>query len=164
MINMLPLVLIIPAVLTILEKVLGPLVNKTGLIAGLSNIDLSKGFVGGIMSVVESVMGNLKDDKKLELQMELESLRGQLQLNFIDAQSETFFKYGARLVIFWGLGINLVVHYTVVNCIDIVNSVFDKDIGQIPPFDNMALIIISGLLGLYMAARSIDKYNVTKDV
>lgn len=156
---MLPLLALIPGLLWTGAKFVGPILesHSSQLLPLLTNI-LSNSPTGKkIVAAFESVMGSIDEQKKQEFTLELDSMLGQIELDKQESISESSFKSCWRPFIAWGMGINIVLHYTIVNMIDIVSTLFHTQINQVPQMDNMALAIISGLLGLYMVARSADK-------
>lgn len=158
---MLPLLALIPGLLWTGAKYVGPILAQhadqiTPLLAKvLSNSPTGK----KIVDAFESVLGHIDEVKKDEFTLELDSMLGQIDLNKIDAASPRLFNSGWRPFFAWGIGANIVLHYTVVNLIDICNAIFGTSISQVVAMDHMALSLMSGLLGLYMAARTLEKHS-----
>lgn len=155
-----PILALLPAILGLTTAIVGPLLesHKNSIISQI----LGGGFdgtVGSIINIIESVIGKMDDLKRAELQAQVATLLAQAELNKIDAQSDHFIQWAWRPLLAWGLGVNIVLHYTVVNIIDILNGLLRLNLHQIAPMDPMALTLMTGLLGIYMAARSFDKKN-----
>jgi hypothetical protein len=153
-----PILALLPSLFGLMTTVVGPIVeeHKTSIISQIVN-GAFDGSSSSLMNIIEGAIGKIADQKKIELQAQIQTLLAQADITKTDAQSESWVKYGWRLAIAWGLGLNLVIHYTLVNAIDIINSLVGTNISQIPPMDHMALLIITGLLGLYMGARTYEK-------
>lgn len=152
------ILMLIPTIWSVLERVLGPVVSNTsGLFGSVISAVISSPTVGSIIKAVETSIGTLEDTKKTELQAQLEIALGQIDLDKIDAQSNRFIQWGWRPCFAWGIGLNIILHYSVVNIVDILNSLFHLGISQIPQMDNMALALMTGILGLYMGARTVEK-------
>lgn len=156
---MFPLLALIPGLLWTGAKYVGPILesHSTQIASKLGDI-LSDSPTGKkIVDAFESVLGPISDDKKNQFTLELDSMLGQIDVDKIEAQSESRFDSGWRPFLGWGLGSNIVLHYTVVNLIDVVNSLLGLHISQIPGLDPMSLSLMTGILGLYMTARSFEK-------
>src|ERR1019366_7271986 len=151
-----PLALIIPGLLWVFEHIVGPLTEESKSSIGSSLMGLvGSTFSSGIMGIFSQYMNNASSKQQQDFQLAVDSLLGQIQIDEVEAKSENIFVSGWRPAIAWILGLNIGLHYTLVNMIDILNSLFHFSICAIPPMDNMALALMSGILGLYMVARTV---------
>lgn len=149
---------LLPLIFPLAEKVFGSVIDDTAKASIVSKIGgsvLGQGFEKIVSGAFSSVLGTIASDKQHEFELELASLTGQLNLD----QQEEVSRFNPREFVFWGVGLNLVTHYTLVNIISILNSLVGCHITSIPPLDTMFLIISTGLLGLHMATSTIEKLN-----
>ena len=152
--------MLIPGLFTLLEKVIGPLLTSesktsiTGKIFGMA-ASLSS---GGILTAIESVVGNIESQQRIELQAQIQTLLGQCTVDQIEANSDTFFKYGWRPFLAWGLSVLVIIHLTIAEIANVLHMIGYSP-GSIAPMDTLTTTLIFGLLGLYMSARTIEKVN-----
>lgn len=156
---MFPLLMLIPSILGIGEKVLGGIAaeHKASIVSNILGTITGSPTANGLVGIFQNVMGNIEDSKRLELQAELETLLAQSQLDTVEAQSEHFFDRGWRPALAWGISTNIVLHYSFVNMFGLYNFIVYGV--SIPPMDAMSLTLMTGLLGLYIGARSIEKFK-----
>ncbi len=160
---MLPLLALIPGLLWTGAKVIGPIIEDhasqitQGILALTSKTPLGKDIAG----VFDKVLGGLDQAKKDDLAIQLQSLIDQSDLDKQEAQSTSLFISGWRPMLAWMLGLNIGIHYTLINLIDIINcglkyAGYDK-VANLSPMDPMTLTLMTGLLGLYMGVRTFEK-------
>ncbi len=159
---MFPLLALIPGLLYTGAKVVGPLIedHATAITKGILALTSKTPIGKEIADVFSAVLGNVDEQKKTELQLQLQSYIDQTKINELE-QTESLFDRGWRPALAWVLAINIGIHYTIVNVIDIINCVlkyldYDK-VAQIAPMDAMTLSLMTGLLGLYISARTYEK-------
>lgn len=143
--------LLIPGLFTLLEKCLGPILTMTHKSSIITSI--IGGFDGsssGLMGIIEGAIGKIEDQKKLELQAEVETLLAQSKIEEIEAQSPHFLAWAARPCFEWIILLNIGFHYTLVSAIDTYNF-FMGTTDTVHALDPMALAICLSLLGIYHA-------------
>lgn len=154
------LLLLLPGLFTLLEKVVGPmLAGNSGSIAqkimGLG----SGATLSGVMGVITGTLGNLEDTKRIEIQAELGLLMEQCKINETDAtSSDSFYYKGARPFIFWGFGIITLFHCLMAEMYNNLIAI-GYNVGHLAPMDNMAWYMLGGLAGIWAISRGIEKVN-----
>lgn len=149
--------MLIPGIFELLEKIVGPLLSsQKGSI--VSSILAGSPTAQGVIGAIEGVIGNLESSKQAEFKAQLETLLAQSHTNDIEAQSEHFFNSGWRPFLAWGLGLNIVAHATIISFIDVL-QLFGYNPPLLTPIDTITLSLMTSLLGIYMTARTVEKYS-----
>lgn len=159
--TMLPMLLTIMSIFDIAVKYVGPIVtsSKHTMLSGiLGAITDGKGATG-IIGIIESVIGKIEDAKKQEMSTEIAALLAQTEIDKIEAK-EAFFDRGWRPALAWGLSIITVVHLVIAEFSNLLALYHGSSLA---PMDTMTTILLTGLLGIYMTARTVEKVNSNQD-
>lgn len=149
--------MLIPGLFAILEKFVGPMIaghasSIASKIMGLgSSIDSSS-----ILGVLESTMGQIESVQKLEIKAELDTLLAQCAIQQVAESNPSFFRSGCRDTLEWGLSIVVLIHLIIVEAANIHALISG---GVLSPLDTLTTTLLMGLLGLYGAAKTIEKFN-----
>lgn len=152
--------MLIPGLFTLLEKVVGPMLTSDARSSILSKV-FGGGFGGtasSLMDIITGTLGKLEDEKIVELKGELETLLANCQIDQTEAKSERFLNWGWRPCFAWGLSIIILFHLATAELANVLHMI-GYNPGTLAPLDNMTLLIMSGLLGIYMGARTVEKVN-----
>lgn len=154
--------MLIPGIFSLLEKIIGPLIfsQKSSISSGVISAIMSGQGLEGILKAIQGVTGTIENAKLEELKIQLDSLLAQCKINEIEAASDSRFKSWWRPFLCWGLGINIVAHSTIITLIDIL-QLFGYNPPTLTPLDTITLTLMSGVLGLGIATRTIEKYTDT---
>lgn len=150
--------MLIPGIFTFLDRILGPLfsVSKDAVEIGLKTI--KNPTISSIFSVIEGSIASMTDAQKMEIKGEIATLLAQSGIDDDDAKSEHWIQYAWRPFLAWGLSVNIVAHATIITIIDVL-ELFGYNPPALTPIDTVTLTLMCGLLGLYMSARTIEKYS-----
>jgi len=148
--------MILPGLFSLLEKVVGPLLEGHAASIASKVIGLGSGASpGGILGAVEGVVGTIAADKKIELMGEIKTLLAQAQLQDIDSNKESFFRWGCRDSLEWALSIIVVTHLAIIESYNILALLHG---GTFQPLDSLTTALLGGLLGLYGVGKVAEKY------
>lgn len=150
--------LLIPGIFELLEKIVGPLMSSTkgSIISGLLG---SNGTIGGIMEAITGVLGNIEQEKIVEITAQVNTLLAQSQVNQIDAKANSIWHRPA-LVLEWGLVIIILYH---LGLAEVSNSISFFHGYSLAPLDNLTAGLMFGLLGLYRGAKALETVNSNSD-
>ncbi len=153
-----PIAMLIPGVLWLFEHVVAPIAEEhlPTLTAKLGALAATSG-ASDIISTIEGVVGKVEDSKLAALQAQISLLLEQAKINEVEAASASMFIAGARPFLFWGLSILLLVHLTLWNVIDALNSLVGTHITQIGQIDPITLSLLSAILGIGIVSRTAEK-------
>lgn len=162
---MLPLLLVVPGIIALFEKVAGPVLaaSHAPIISALGSLFASStGFTSsGIIGIFEQYMGQLTSEQRQQFQLELDSLLGQIQIETVNAQSPSLWGK-ARGFLTWGLSINVVINATVFEAANILRMC-GKDISELQSMDPVTLGFLSSLLGLLVWSKTKERINDVAD-
>lgn len=171
---MIPILLALPTILPIAEKIFGAITNdqKTSIIGKLAGAVFSPGVESSISSVFRDVLGVMDDEKRLQFELELQSLLGQLNLNALEEQSDSAFQRGWRPTLAWlgviGIAINtigLFLFHTILFVLaftSVDQDTLDFAYKMVPSVDLTLLgTLLVQMLGVGTQAvlRTFEKYN-----
>lgn len=152
--------LLLPGLFTLLEKVVGPMMEgQAGSIASKVMALGNSVSSSGIMSAIQSVIGNINDQQRLELNAELQVLLANCAINQTEASSnESFFYKGPRPTAFWVFLGLAGIHCAFAESFNILHAL-GYQVGLMAPMDNMAWYMLGGLAGIWAIGRSVEKVN-----
>lgn len=155
--------MLIPGLFELLEKLVGPALTSVGKSSIITSIfgGAWDGTAGGLTNIVAGVIGGLQNEKVEEIKAQVASLLAQAQIN--DKEPEVFFYRGWRPCLAWALSIIVATHLFLLELGNILSMFNITTVGQMAPLDNMTLILLTSLLGIYMGARTVEKVNSNAD-
>lgn len=158
-----PFLALIPGIFSILDRIIAPvLTSSTGqglLGAVISQLTSKSPTAAGILAAIEGVTGKLEDTKRLELQQEFQLLMAQIDVNkFEDSKDSKTFT--PRTTLFWGLSLITLIHLVIAEASNIMALIHGMPLA---PMDNITVIFLGGLLGLYHVTKTIEKVNSNQD-
>ena len=160
---MLPFLAIIPGVFAVLEKIIGPVLSSTAgqsiLGAVIGHLSSNSPTVNGLLTAIEGVMGKLEDTKRLELQNEFNLLMSQIEVDKVE-ESKDSKTFTPRTTLFWGLSLITLVHLVIAELANILCLIHGQPLA---PMDNITIIFLGGMLGLYHVTKTIEKVNSNQD-
>lgn len=154
--------LLIPGIFELLEKVIGPLIttNSVPILTSITS-HLGSGKVKdmatGIIGDLEGVVGQITDEKKLELKTQLDSILGQVDIDKLEAVSESRFDSGWRPFIGWVCGLALAMSILVEPTVNYLAGWFNTIAPPIFELSPIVMSLICGLCGIYMIGRTAEK-------
>lgn len=158
-----PFLALIPAIFTILDRIIGPLLSSStgqGLLGAVVGHLASKSPTAqGLLEAIEGVTGKLADTQRLDLQNEFQLLMAQVDVNKEEAKEGA--KFTPRTTLFWGLSFIVLLHLLIAEVANILAMIHGQTLA---PMDNITVIFLGGLLGLYHVTKTIEKVNSNQDV
>jgi|ERR1700733_5299355 len=151
------LLLLIPGLFTLLDRVIGPLFTNSHR-GAITSALFSGGFTGtldSLMSIITGTIGQLESAKIAEIRAQAAILISQAQIEQIDAAKGDFFNFTREMLAF-GLSVLVLVHLTIAE----IYNLFELYLGQpLAPMDTMTTILLCGLLGIYMGSKTVETVN-----
>ena len=151
--------MLIPGIFELLEKIIGPIITGSG-IPILKMLATSGGTTTGIVSGLQGLIGNIESTKLAELKIELDSMLANVEVDKVEGAEESSFKSCWRPFLAWGLSIITLVHLTIAEVSNVISLIHG---GTLAPMDTLDGILLCGLLGIYIGARTIEKVNSNQD-
>ena len=148
---------LVPAIFAILEKVGIGILDKAALGAKLVEVGLNSDFGKAAISVVETYLGKLTDQQRLQFEEEMQQLQGQLAIENTNAQSPSLWGK-ARGFTTWGLSICVVVNAVTFEIANILRMI-GFQINELQTMDPITVGMLCGLLGLMTLGRTAEKIN-----
>lgn len=143
------------------HKVFGALepTAATIIASELGQLSKSSTLVNDVLSIFQKHVSEVSEEKAQQFKLELESLLGQIDLDKIDEQSTSLYKSGWRPYLAWGLASALLMSVLVEPTINYMCGFFGIHTPEVFQLSPIVLTILSGLLGLHITARSVEKIN-----
>lgn len=153
--------MLIPGIFTVLEKIVGPVLEvvKPSLGSNIIASLMSGKGVRGVISAIEGSLGKLDDIKKAQLEAELQTMLGNIEVDKIEATSKSRFDSGWRPYLAWGVSTALLMSILLEPTIRWVMGCFGLELPV--PFELSPLVIgvLSSLLGTHIVSRTVEKLN-----
>lgn len=154
-----PFLALIPGIFTVLDRIIGPILSSG---AGQSVLGAVVGHLAsksptaqGLLEAIEGVTGKLADTQRLELQNEFQLLMAQIDVNKTE-ESKDSKTFTPRTTLFWGLSLITLVHLLIAEIANIL-CLFNGT--PLAPMDNITVIFLGGMLGLYHITKTVEKVN-----
>ena len=158
-----PFLALIPGIFAILDRVVAPILTSStgqGLLgAVIAHLSSKSPTVSGLLDAIEGVTGKLEDTKRLELQQEFQLLMAQVDVDKTE-ESKDSKTFTPRTTLFWGLSLIVLVHLTIAEVANVLALLHGQTLA---PMDNITVIFLGGLLGLYHVTKTIEKVNSNQD-
>lgn len=154
--------MLVPGIFEVLEKIIGPLItsNSVPILASITGHLVSgkvKDMASGILGDLEGVVGQVTDEKKLLIKTQLDSILGQIQIDTVEAQSESRFDSGWRPFIGWVCGLALAMSILVEPTVNYLAGWFNTIAPPIFELSPIVMSLICGLCGIYVIGRTVEK-------
>lgn len=149
---------LLPALFGLVSSIFGSITSehKTSIISSIIGGGFD-GTAGSLVNIVEGAIGKIEDEKRLELQAQIQTLLAQSQINVAEV-SQGFYQSGWRPFLAWALSIIVALHLSIAEIFNVLHTL-GYITGVLAPMDTITLTLITGLLGLYMGARTVEKVN-----
>lgn len=153
---------IIPAIFELLEKIIGPMVTggASKIATGLLGIS-SNPTVEGIMSVITGTVGQLENEKIVQIKAGVQILLAQVQLAEDDNKSGSVFAHWHSLFCY-GMTVITLSHFGLAELFNILISLNCPHIGVLAPMDTATLSFIGLVLGGTMLGKTAENVNSNK--
>lgn len=152
--------MLIPGIFTLFDRVLGPMLSGSSGALGAVTKVLTGGDATGssIISAVEGIIGGIDATKKQELINELDSMLANVEVDKLETSPNS--KFTPRVAFEWALGTIVCVHFAFGEALNIWNVCHGMGFA---PIDNMTLIFLGGLLGIYATTKTVEKMTANQD-
>lgn len=149
------ILLILPGLFELLEKVVGPLLaeHKGSIISSILG---SNGTLEDIMSAISGTLKDVESEKLEEIKAEVATLLAQTEINKIEAASNDFLSRDWRPMLAWGVSILILLHLSVAEGYNIYCMVKGY---ALAPLDTITVSLMFGILGLHIGAKTIESVN-----
>lgn len=158
-----PLLMLIPGIFSILDRIIGPILSSsTGqgvLGAVIGHLASKSPTAQGLLEAIEGVTGKLEDSKRLDLQNEFQLLMAQIDVDKTE-ESKDSKTFTPRTTLFWGLSLITLAHLLIAEVANILALLHGLPLA---PMDNITTIFLGGMLGLYHVTKTIEKVNSNQD-
>lgn len=152
--------LLVSGLILIFEKFVEPIaIDMLPTVASKLGSLSKSAAVNDVLSVFEGAIGKVADEKIIALKGHISEMLAQANVDAVEAASASMFVAGARPFLFWAVGINLAIHLTIWNLIDLTNSLLGTHLVQIGQIDSITLSVLSALLGVGIISRTAEKLS-----
>jgi hypothetical protein len=154
---------LLPSLFGLITRVLGNTfteIHRSSIIDGILGLgsNLSS---NSVMGVIKSVLGNIEDSQLLEIKAHVETLLA--QVDAYNKSPEGFLNKGWRPTLAWGLSVIVLFHLSFCELLNVLAAFNIYTPGSIAPLNTITVTLIFGLLGIYTAARTVEKVNSNQD-